>query len=99
METRIRGLKVEKFKKELNTCVPYHSDAAYKNDVLSIMGVMKLRNGHTSTELEKCEHIFITTNIPLIGVVGSCLKDSSENVPPVTDTKREEVVQTSSLLC
>lgn len=93
LDSWIKGLKVEKFKKHLKAKVQYHSDSAYENDVLSVMGVMRIRNGYTSTELEKCEHIFVTTNAPLISVLETCLKTAVESVPPVIlDTTMSSIV-------
>lgn len=93
MQTRVKGLKVGKFKDQLKTNVQYRSDPAYENDVLSVMGVMRLRKGLVSPELEKCGHIFITTNIPMISVVNACLIDGSDFVPPVIlDTTMSSVV-------
>ena len=93
MQTRIRGLKVGKFKEYLKAKVQYRSETAYENDVLSVMGVMRLRNGQLSPDLEKCGHIFITTNVPMIGVVNDCLQESTDYVPPVVlDTTMSSVV-------
>ena len=93
MQTRVKGLKVEKFKDQLKSNVQYRSDSAYENDVLSVMGVMRLRKGLVSPDLEKCGHIFITTNIPMISVVNTCLIDGNDFVPPVIlDTTMSSVV-------
>lgn len=93
MQTRVKGLKVGKFKDHLKSNVQYRSDPAYENDVLSVMGVMRLRKGLVSPDLEKCGHIFITTNIPMISVVNACLIDGSDFVPPVIlDTTMSSIV-------
>lgn len=58
-----------------------------------MFAVMRLRNGKTSPELEKCGHIFATTNIPLVGVVNDCLSDYPYGVGPVVaDTTLSSVV-------
>lgn len=93
IKTKVNGLKVGRFLATLKQKVVYHSDSAYHNDVLSVMGVMKLRKGKIESELEKCGHIFITTNTPLIGVANSCLKDPGDGVPPViSDTTLSSVI-------
>lgn len=93
LNSSVKGLKVVKFKDLLKKRVLYNSSSAWENDVLSVLGVMKLRGGRTSHELEKCSHIFITTNIPLISVVNKCLWDPSAGIGPVmADTTLSSVV-------
>lgn len=89
----VRGIKLNKFKDSLSKRVRYNSTSAWRNDVLSVLGIMKLRKGHTSPELEKCAHIFVTTNIPLINVVNECLFEPEAGVGPViTDTTLSSLV-------
>lgn len=92
-ETRVKGLKTLKFQNNLKNKVTYHSSNAYNYDVLSVMGTMRLRNGAVATELEKCDHIFITTNTPLINVLNNCLKDYDGKIPPViSDVSMSSIV-------
>ena len=92
-EAPAKGLNIEKFKRDLKTHVPYHSPVAYKNDVLSVIGVTGLRKGHLAPDLEKCRHIFITSNTPLVAIVSNCLYDSGVSVPPtISDTTMSSIV-------
>lgn len=79
----VKGIKLNKFKDTLTKRVRYNTASAWKNDVLSVLGIMKLRKGLTSHELEKCDHIFVTTNTPLIKVVNKCLFEPDAGVSPV----------------
>ena len=92
-EAPAKGLNIEKFKRDLKKHVPYHSPVAYKNDVLSVIGVTGLRKGHVAPDLEKCRHIFITSNTPLVAIVSNCLYDSGDSVPPtISDTTMSSIV-------
>ena len=89
----VKGIKINKFKNTLLQRVRYNTDSAWKNDVLSVLGIMKVRKGLTSPELEKCGHIFVTTNTPLIKVVNKCLFEPDAGVGPViTDTTLSSLV-------
>lgn len=88
-----KGINTNKFRNMLKERVPYNTDSAWEYDVLSVLGVMKLRNGHFSNELEKCSHIFVTTNLPLIDITNKCLSDSFFGVGPViADTTLSSIV-------
>ena len=90
---KIKGIKVLKYTQQLKEKIPYHSDSAYECDVLSALSVMHLRNGKFTSDVEKCGHIFITTNSPMIAVVNNCLEDGTDYVPPVVlDTTMSSVV-------
>lgn len=94
---KVKGLKVRQFKDQLREKIHYNSVSAREYDTLSVLGVMYLRNGHTSPELEKCSHLFITTNLPLIYVTNNCLWESSTGVGPViADTTLSSVVWVKS---
>ena len=92
-EAPAKGLNIEKFKRELKKHVPYHSPVAYKNDILSVIGVTGLRKGHVASDLEKCRHIFITSNTPLVAIVSNCLYAPEDSVPPtISDTTMSSIV-------
>ena len=91
--TWIKGLRYTRFVEYLQTKIPYGSDSAREYDILSVMGVMRLRDGHTAPDIETCGHIFITTNIPLITAVNKNLINAGEFVPPVmTDATMSSIV-------
>ena len=92
-QLKATGIYVKKFKIELGRRVSYRSKSAYDNDLSSVLNVMRLRNGEKSVELEKCKYIFITTNIPLIGVVDSCLYNPGDTIPPtISDMTMSSIV-------
>ncbi len=92
LKSRVKGLKTLKFQDLLKKKVQYNSDAAYVYDVLSIMGIMRLRKGQVSTELEKCNHVFVTTNIPMIDVLNTCLWDNDSIPPSISDVSMSAIV-------
>lgn len=92
-DSKIRGLKVTQFKEELKKRIGYTSVSARDHDILSVLSVMQLRTGRRVSELEKCEHIFVTTNIPLIEVANECLYDADFTVSPaIADTTLSSIV-------
>ena len=92
-QSRVKGLKSLRFQNKLKKNVQYHNDSAYSYDVLSVMGIMRLRNGLRSPELEKCGHIFVTTNIPLIAVLEDSLKDYDASISPaISDVSMSSIV-------
>lgn len=93
LNAKVKGLNCYKFKEQLKKRVLYNSSAAWENDVLSVLGVMRFRKGRSSPEFEKSGHIFITTNIPLIEVVNNCLWEVDAGIGPVmADTTLSSVV-------
>ncbi len=80
----VKGLHYKLFQEQLRTDVRYNSNQARDNDILSVYNIMRLRRGNTSTILEKCEHIFVTTNLPLTTIVYNNLVGTAANsIPPV----------------
>lgn len=93
IDSKVRGLNTVQFKKSLKEQVRYGSFEARKHDILSVLGVMHFRAGRVAYELEKCGHIFVTTNIPLIGVTNTCLYDADAGVSPaIADTTMSAIV-------
>lgn len=89
---KLKGFLGKKFISLLKH-VRYGSLTARKHDEDSVFAVVRLRNGKSSPDLEKCGHIFATTNAPLVGVVKECLPDSAYGVEPViADTTLTAVV-------
>lgn len=42
--------------------IKYYPHSSLKADIESALAIHMLRDGHTATQIEKCEHIFVTTN-------------------------------------
>lgn len=67
---------------QIESKIPYTNVSALKADVRSIMSIVNMRNGHNSREIEKCKHLFITSNINLSKAISDFYNDENRYVCP-----------------
>lgn len=72
----------QRFTEHIKNNITYRKDKALKRDVDSVSAIYRLRKRKFDRSIERCKHIFVTSNVKLVNVTNYYFKkEIKDNVP------------------